>query len=336
VSVNPADSFRAMSEQGLVIGVDVGGTKTSVAALRGGVTGPPLLRPTDRSSAAALIAQIVAQVFEVAAGEVPSAVGVGIPSVVEFATGRARSSVNIPLQDVPLRTELSQLLGLPVFVDNDATVAALAEAHDAEGRLDVRSLVMFTVGTGVGGGIVIDGRAYRGATGAAGEVGHTLIAIDPRIPPATSFPQPGSLESLAAGHVLDRLAHEAAQAHPDSALGRALAAHGAVAGPDAVAAAHAGDAVAIECLAHLGRRVGIGVANAINTFDPQVVAIGGGVSSAGELLLGPARSAALEYVLPGVGTETEIRIARSGPQAGVRGAALLARSELNSQNGEAR
>jgi glucokinase len=89
-------------------------------------------------------------------------------------------------------------------------------------------------------------------------------------------------------------------------------------------------------VATLGRHLGVGVANAINTFDPQVVAIGGGVSSAGELLLGPARAVALEYVLPGVGTATEIRIARSGPQAGVRGAALLARSELKRQNGEAR
>ena len=325
-----------MTAARLLIGVDVGGTKMSVATLRGGATGQPLVAPTDRASAEALIAQIVAQVHEVAGGESPSAVGIGIPSVVEFATGRVRSSVNIPLQDVPLRKVLSDRLGLPVFVDNDATVAALAEAHDAQGRLDVRSLVMFTVGTGVGGGIVIDGRSYRGASGAAGELGHTLIAIDERIPDATSFPQPGSLESLAAGHVLDRLAREAAQAHPDSALGRVLAARGALAGPDALAAAQAGDAVAIECLATLGRRVGIGVANAINTFDPQVVAIGGGVSSAGDLLLGPARSAALEYVLPGVGTATEIRIARSGPQAGVRGAALLARSELNSQNGEAR
>jgi glucokinase len=319
-----------------VIGVDVGGTKTSVATLRGTAAGEPLVRPTERSSADALIAQIVAQVGEVAGGDTPTAIGIGIPSVVEFATGRVRSSVNIPLQDVPLRTVLSERFGLPVFVDNDATVAALAEAHDAEGRLDVRSLVMLTVGTGLGGGIVIDGRSYRGATGAAGELGHTLIAIAETIPAATGFPQPGSLESLAAGHVLDRLAQEAARAHPESALGAALAARGAVAGPDAVAAAHAGDAIAIECLATLGRRVGIGVANAINTFDPEVVAIGGGVSSAGDLLLGPARAVALEYVLPGVGTATEIRIARSGPQAGVRGAALLARSELNSQNGEVR
>jgi glucokinase len=286
-----------MTEARLLIGVDVGGTKTSVASMRDGAVGRPLVRPTERSSAEALLAQIVAQVREVAAGASPAAVGVGIPSVVEFATGRVRSSVNIPLQDVPLRTVLSDRLGLPVFVDNDATVAALAEAHDEQGHLDVRSLVMLTVGTGVGGGIVIDGRPYRGATGAAGELGHTLVALSELIPAATSFPQPGSLESLAAGHVLDRLAQEAATTHPESALGVTLAARGSVAGPDA---------------------------------------IGGGVSSAGELLLEPARSAALEYVLPGVGTATEIRIARSGPQAGVRGAALLARSELNSQNGEAR
>ena len=164
----------------------------------------------------------------------------------------------------------------------------------------------------------------------------TLVSIDEAIPAATSFPQPGSLESLAAGHVLDRLAREAAQAHPDSALGRTLAQRGAVGGPDAVAAAKEGDSVAVECVATLGRRLGVGVANAINTFDPQVVAIGGGVSSAGELLVGPARAVALQYVLHGVGTATEIRVARSGPQAGVRGAALLARSELKRQNGEGR
>ena len=325
-----------MSANSFVIGVDVGGTKVSVAALRGLNTGDPLVLPTDRGSTEALIGQIVSQVTAVSGGETPLAVGIGVPSVVDFATGRARSSVNVPLQDVPLRTLLRERLGLAVFVDNDATVAALAEAHDDQGRLDIHSLVMFTVGTGVGGGIVIDGRSYRGATGAAGELGQTLVSIDERIPAATSFPQPGSLESSAAGHALDRLAREAAGAHPDSALGRVLSERGAVAGPDAVAAAKAGDGVAIECVATLGRRLGVGVANAINTFDPQVVAIGGGVSSAGELLVGPARAVALEYVLPGVGTATEIRIARSGPAAGVRGAALLARSELKRQNGEAR
>jgi glucokinase len=312
----------------LVIGVDVGGTKVAVAALGE----DPLLAPTDCDGSEELIAEIVRLVQTAAGGREIAAVGVGIPSVVEFATGRVRSSVNIPLEDVPLRDELTRRLGVPVFVDNDATLAALAEAHDEEGVLAAPNLVMLTVGTGVGGGIVIGGRVYRGTTGAAAELGHILVAVDPDAPVAPGFPKPGSLEALAAGHVLDELAREAASLHPESALGR----HGASAsGPHAVAAAQAGDAVAIAVVARLGRRLGIGIANVINTFDPDVVAIGGGVSAAGDLLLEPARAAAQEYILPGVGTSTEIRIAHSGPSAGVRGAALLARIELAHHSGEA-
>jgi glucokinase len=320
-----------MSE--LIVGVDVGGTKVSVATLRDGQFGEPQLRPTDLTSAEHVIAQIVGAVQELAAGEPIQAVGIGVPSVVEFATGRVRSSVNIPLRDVPLRHVLSDKLGTPVFVDNDGSVAALAEAHDDHGRLDVQHLVMLTIGTGIGGGIVIAGRPYRGATGGAAEIGHTLIGIEHDIPPAKkTFPRVGSLEALAAGHELDRLTREAADAHPESALAGILAERGTIAGPDAVAAARDGDAVALDVLHLLGRRVGIAVANAINTFDPDVVAIGGGVSAAGELLLAPAKEAAAEYILDGVGTKTEIRIARSGPQAGVRGAALLARIELKAQH----
>jgi glucokinase len=317
----------------LIVGVDVGGTKVSVAAFSEGRLGRPKLHPTDLTGAERLVAQIVACVRETAADGELTAVGVGVPSIIDFATGRARTSVNIPLQDVPLRHVLEDELGVPVFVDNDATVAALDEAHDAAGKLDVANLVMITVGTGVGGGIVIGGRPYRGATGAAGEIGHTLIAIEQDIPSATDhFPQPGSLEALAAGHALDQLTRDAAAAHPKSVIGTMLKERGAIAGPDAVLAARDGDEDAIGLLRLLGRRIGIGIANAINTFDPDVVAIGGGVSAAGDLVLEPAREVVWGYVREGVGTKTEIRLARSGPQAGVRGAALLARSELASHH----
>jgi glucokinase len=322
-----------------VIGVDVGGTKVSVAALESGRLSQPLLAATEEGSADALVEQLARQVEEVARSNgAPEAVGVGIPSVIEFETGRVRSSVNVPLEDVALREVLSERLGLPVFVDNDATCAALAEAHDDEGRLDARHLVMLTVGTGVGGGIVIDGHIYRGATGAAGELGHTLIAADlsEGHAPHGHFPQPGSLETLASGRALDAIAVASAAAHPDSALGRAREQGREVAGPDVVAAAHAGDEQARADLALLGARLGVGIANAINTFDPDVVAVGGGVSAAGELLLGPARDTAMRFVLPGVGTRTEIRLARSGPMAGVRGAALLARQELSRSRSLAR
>jgi glucokinase len=257
------------------------------------------------------------------------AVGIGVPSVVEFATGTIKSSVNVPLKDVPLRSVLTERLGLPVFVDNDATVAALAEAHDEQGRV-VNNLVMFTVGTGVGGGLVLGGRIYRGSTGAAPEMGHTMIGLDLRVGApraAKKFPQPGSLEELAAGRALDRLGAEAAESDPKSALGQIAAGGEAVTGHHVVDAAKAGDPAAGRLLTLLGERLGIGIANAINLFDPDEVVIGGGVATAGDRLLEPARETALGYVVPGVGEKTTIRLARWGVEAGVRGAALLAGQE---------
>jgi len=239
---------------------------------------------------------------------------VAVPSVVDFATGRVRSSVNIPLADIPLREVLRERLGIPIYVDNDATCAALAEAYEDDGSLTARHLVMFTVGTGVGGGIVVEGRIYRGATGAAAELGHTIVGADLRRAPfqhGEQFPQPGSLESLAAGRTLSELARE--HGIPDGQTARL---------------ACGGDRAARAAVELVGRRLGVGIANAINTFDPDLVVIGGGICAAGELLLAPAREEAARFTLTGVGTRTQIRTARYGPEAGVRGAALLACHEL--------
>jgi glucokinase len=316
------------------VGVDVGGTKIAAAVLRDGGLSKHGLEPTNTTSTETILGDIAGAVERVRS-DATVAVGVGVPSVIDWERGRARTSVNIPLEGVPLRDELSKRLGLPVFVDNDATLAALAEAHDGD-RLVVRNLVMFTVGTGVGGGLVLDGRPYRGATGAAGELGHTLIGLDLErgAPEPSGFPQPGSLESAGAGSVLDRIAAASAAEHPDSHLGRIAAAGEPVSGRDAVAGAQAGDPVAVDALRLLGERLGIGVANAINTFDPDVVSIGGGVSIAGDLLLEPTRRTALGYVLPGVGVSTEIRLSVHGPEAGVLGASLLAKQELERQRGQ--
>ncbi len=293
-----------------LIGVDVGGTKIAVALLDGTTLLEPVLQPTDTSSTEALVAQLVEAVR--AAGDV-AAVGVAIPSVVDWESGLIRYSVNIPLQDVPLREVLREELGVPVFVDNDATCAALAEAYDDEGQLAAGNLVMFTIGTGVGGGIVIGGRVLRGATGAAAELGHTIVGADLRRLPFADcgdFPRIGSLEALASGSALDELS--VAEGIPEGTL---------------IGAARDGNPGALAALDLLGRRLGVGIANAINTFDPDLVVVGGGVSSAGELLLAPAREEAARYVLTGVGTRTQIRQARYGNRAGVRGAALLAGQE---------
>jgi glucokinase len=302
-----------------LIGVDVGGTKVSVAVLEEGRLSEPALRQTDLSDTDALVAQLVAAIEEAGPAD---AVGVGLPSVIDWETGTARSSVNIPLQGVPLRGLLGDRLGVPVFVDNDATVAALAESYDDDLELVASSLVMITVGTGVGGGIVIGGKIYRGSTGAAPELGHIIVGADLREgapPKAERFPDPNSLEYAAAGRALDRLGAE-----------RGLGDGNAV-----VDAAQDGEPAALEALRILGERLGVGIANCILIFDPELVVVGGGVSRAGELLLEPARRSAARFVIPGVGTATRIELARYGPEAGVRGAALLAKLELEVHRGAA-
>jgi glucokinase len=327
----PPASDPQIGLSGHLIGVDVGGTKVAVATLEDESLSAPSVQPTAASSADGLVDEIVT-VVEAVRNSRTRAVGVGVPSVVEFTTGRVRSSVNLHLEDFDLRDVLQDRLSLPVFVDNDATLAALGEAFDEGGRALVQNLVMFTVGTGVGGGLVLGGRVYRGSTGAAGELGHTLIgaSFDEGPRGAGRFPQRGSLESLAAGRVLDRIAADVAAERPDSTLGRLAAEGDHVDGRDVVRAAKDGDRDAVGALRVLGERLGVGIANAINTFDPDEVVIGGGVSVAGELLLGPAREAARQFVLPGVGERTGIRLARHGGDAGVRGAALLAGLELSS------
>jgi len=314
--------------KGQFIGLDVGGTKIASATLQDGRLTPGETVKTDVSDSDALIGQLV-ELIERARSDAAVAVGIGLPSIIEFATGRIRHSVNIPLADLPLRQLLTDRVGIPVYVENDASCAALAEAFDEEGNLVCSDLVMFTVGTGVGGGLVLGGRLYRGTTSAA-ELGHTVIGLDLEhgAPvPEGMHPLPGTLEYLAAGRALDRLAEREARDEEDSFLGRRLAADGQVTGHDVVDGANAGDADALRVLDVLGQRLGIGIANAINTFDPHEVVIGGGVSTAGDLLLVPARETARRYTVPGVGTRTTIRLARHGVRAGVLGAAMVAAQE---------
>ena len=298
------------------IGVDVGGTKISVAVLQDGQLSAPVLTPTDTSSSAALVDQIHGVVRDaLEAGDGPAAVGVGVPGVVNFLEGRIRWAPNIPADDVPLRDELAERCGVQVVVDNDATVAALAEACDDAGEVIHPSLAMLTLGTGVGGGGVPEGRIFRGSTGAATELGHLLIGLDLDlgVPDVSAhFPQPGSLEREAAGRVLDRLGE----------------ARGYADGPAVVEAAGRGEAGARDAIRLLGERLGIGISCVLHAYEPEVVCIGGGVSAAGELLMAPARRVAREWTLPGVGERAEIRLARWGPGAGVRGAALLAKQEI--------
>ena len=285
----------------MVIGVDVGGTKIAVASVSGATTGEVIQHPTDISSGEAVVAGIVAAVREV--GGEPDAVGVGVPSQIDFATGTVLSSVNIPLGGGPLRQDLSDRLGVPVFVDNDANVAGLAEAKLA----GAETLVMLTLGTGVGGGIVIDGQTFRGATGLGAELGHVVIQADgPRC--FGSCPNHGCIESLCSGQALERDA--------------------GMSGREAVAAAQAGDERVLAVFEAFARNLGVAMASVINAFEPELLVIGGGLSRASELFFDAAREEAGARALPRLFERVEIGLARGGADAGVIGAGVLAEREL--------
>jgi glucokinase len=295
-----------------VVGVDVGGTKISAAAMQDGRLSALVVEPTELSSATALIDQIERVVRAQAPYE---AVTVAVPAVVDQATGSVRFGVNVPLAGLALRALLSERLDVPVVLENDATAAAMAEAYDEQLGLVGSVVLVVTVGTGVGCGVVIDGRPYRGATGAAAEVGHMVVGANlaKGAPVAASvFPHSDSLEALASGRALDRLAQK----------------RGLSGGPALVEAACAGELNALEVLRLVGERLGVGVANLVNLFDPDLIAIGGGVADAGDLILHPVRDVARRFTLPGVGTRTRVELAYHGVHAGVRGAALLALEAL--------
>lgn len=313
----------------LSVGVDVGGTKIAAAAVAGATVVESHEHPTVLDPEAILdeIEQAAREAIEGAAGRV-TAVGVGVPSQVHFATGRVMASVNIPLTGVEVRQELGRRLGLPVYVDNDGNCAALAEAWLAEGG-PARHLVMYTLGTGVGGGVVIDGRVFRGASGLGAELGHVVVQADgPECP--GNCPNHGCMESLCSGLALERDATALARERPDSPLGRVLAEKGRVSGRDTVAAARSGDEDALGLLRNLGTWLGVGISNAINAFEPEWVVVGGGLSAAADLFFERAVEEARSRALPSSLQGVRVAVARGGPSAGVIGAALLASHEYAS------
>jgi glucokinase len=307
------------------IGVDMGGTKLLAGAVdaRFGVyhRAQRTLKGLDQSALVEIAVDAVQEAREAAGGEV-AAVGFGIPSLIDQRSGVAVVAVNLPLMNIPFADVMAERLGLPVFVDNDANVAAIAE-HRAGAARGCSEVLMLTVGTGIGGGLILGGRPYRGGIGAAGELGH--VVIDMHGPPCQgNCPNHGCVESLASGTALAREAVRAGHALPDSGLGQALADGRELAGPLVTELAHDGDQAALDVIELIGRRLGVAIATLVNIFNPQAVVIGGGVIAAGELLLAPARAEVARRALPPSRDEVKIVAASFGVEAGMIGAAALA------------
>jgi len=316
---------------GETIGVDLGGTKMAVGVLDGTEV---LWRKSEASTGQSedeLVELLVREVGEAREARPDvEAVGLGIPATIDHDAGVAVSAVNLPLSDVPIREVAEERLGLPVFVDNDANVAALAEYlfGAAQGKPNT---VMLTVGTGIGGGLILNGEVFRGATGAGAELGHTVIQADG--PPCQgNCPNHGCVEALASGTALGREGRAVAESTPDSALGRALAAGEEIDGRAVTEAAVAGDETAIAVFDLIGGRLGVACSSFANIFQPDAIVVGGGVIAAGDLLLEPARRELRRRALNPMNA-TPILAATLGNDAGMIGAAAMARTELERAEG---
>jgi glucokinase len=305
-----------------VIGVDAGGTKLLAGVIDEDLTVGQRVRRLWSGGDRAEVLDTMVEAVRDAGADGARAVGFGIPSLLDFATGTSISSVHLPLDGVPFRDLMTERLGMPVFVDNDANLAALAEQRVGAAR-GASSVVMLTLGTGIGSGVVLDGRVMRGATGAASEIGH--MTIDLHGPPCQgTCPGRGCLEVMASGTAIGREGTDAGRREPSSALGRAVAQRGVVTGEEVTALAVEGDPVAGLVMAAIGRNLGAGLASVVNIFEPELIVVGGGAAAAGDLLLDPAREMVAQRALrPGRDT-VRIVPAALGEEAGMIGAAVFA------------
>ncbi|HEX5541488.1 MAG TPA: ROK family glucokinase [Micromonospora sp.] len=311
----------------LTIGVDVGGTKVAAGVVNSaGEVLAQVRRDTPAEDVAKIRDVIVEVVAKLAESHQVSAVGIGAAGWIDPNRSAVLFAPNIAWRDEPLREYVGDAVGLPVVVENDANAAAWAEFRYGAGRDADDSMVMLTIGTGVGGGIILGGELLRGSHGIAGELGH-LLAVENGHPCGCG--RLGCLEQYASGHALVRFARSGARQEPARAVGLLERAGGdveAISGRMVTAAAQAGDEVAVEAFTEVGRWLGMGLADLVQILDPQLLVIGGGVIEAGPLLLEPVYQSYVAALarrsrLP----MAAVRAAELGNTAGVIGAADLAR-----------
>lgn len=295
------------------VGVDIGGTKIVAGAVdeHGRIIDQERRNTPDRRTTPDVVQGLIVDAVQALASRHDvGAVGIGAAGFVDGRGERVMFAPHLAWRDEPLKARVRDALGIPVYVDNDANTALWAE-HRFGSAIDSDEVVMITLGTGIGGALLIDGSPYRGSNGMAGEFGHMQVVPDGR---PCECGKTGCWEQYCSGKALNRFAEHAGSERR---------------GPELDEAAVAGDPVALGAFSDIGRWLGLGVANVIAAFDASLVVVGGGVSSAGELLLAPARLALRDNLVGrGYRAEPELVRATLGPMAGLVGAADLARSLL--------
>lgn len=281
-------------------------------------------RGADRQETLDIFTEAVEEARAASSGV--EAVGFGIPALVEWEAGVSRWCNHLPLENVRFRDVMSERLGLPVVVDNDGNASVLAEARGGAAR-GARHAVMVSLGTGIGTGLYLDGRIYRGASGVGAELGHTVLDIHGAECPG-ACPGRGCFETLVSGTAIGVEGRRIAAQRPDSELGRQLASGREISGGLVTELGHSGDAPARAALQTIGVRLGYGLVGVVNVFNPEVIVIGGGAVRAGDLLLEPARAVVAERALPPAREQVRILPAHYGDESGMLGAALLALDQL--------
>jgi glucokinase len=314
------------------IGIDIGGTKLAAGLVDDRGTVVARARRVTPAREPARIPDLIAEVVADLDGPPDLPIGVGAAGIIDSA-GVMRYAPNIDWRDYPLGETLrARFPTTVVTVDNDANVAAWAEYRAGAGSDAGASMVMLTVGTGVGGGLVMGGQLVRGAAGLGAEFGHIIVTEGG---PRCSCGNRGCLEAVASGTAIGRSAREELTAGqiPDSSP-LAGSAPDEITGKSVTVAAQGGDEFAVTVLARAGFWLGVGIASLVNALDPELVVVGGGAMEAGDLLLDPA-TAAFEPRLMGREHRTlpPVRPARLGDDAGVIGAALLARDRTGAPAG---
>jgi glucokinase len=318
---------RSTRWEPLTVGIDIGGTKVLAAVVdAGGEVRALERRPTEGHDVRKVEDTIVELVTDLGDRYDVAAVGIGAAGFVDATRTVVMFSPHLDWRREPLRARVAERVRIPVVVDNDANTMALAECRFGAGR-GHRFVLCVTLGTGIGGALVLDNRVYRGANGMAGEFGHIQVVPDGH---RCECGNRGCWEQYASGNALVRDARELVRSTSPMAHHLRSLVDGdasALSGPEITEAARAGDPLSVELIADVGRWLGVGLAGMTAAFDPGCIVVGGGLSAAGDLLLGPTRQA-FSRSLTGRGHREEPVIARAelGPNAGVIGAADMARS----------
>lgn len=307
---------------------DLGGTYTKVALVNtNGEFKLEATRPTSVKSAKDLVDNACSLIDELLAAAGLKAkdvdgIGFGVAGLVDFRTGVVVSAPNLPLRNTPVKRLIEDRFRRPVAVDNDAAAAILGEARFGAGK-GLKDLVMVTIGTGIGGGIIIDGELYRGATGSAGEIGHMVIDMNG---PACRCGNQGCFEALASGRAIAIRARSAVRATGGKSLIMKLAKGDlkAVTGELVAQAAAEDDRAAIAVLKETGRIVGVGLANVVNIFNPEMIVLGGGVMEGDKVILREALTEVKRCALQANREAVKIVKSSLGAKAGLLGAAVLA------------